>query len=110
MNGLNWTGRRAKDHLVDVIDRQTIMCLDRRSTIGLSSFRIASCDLARRYSEFCYTLRCVRSRGVACACRSPDDESPHKNIEHLADVAQLAEQLFRKQQVKGSNPFVGSLR
>ena len=25
-----------------------------------------------------------------------------------ADVAQLAEQLFRKQQVKGSNPFVGS--
>ena len=26
-----------------------------------------------------------------------------------ADVAQLAEQLFRKQQVRGSNPRVGSL-
>ncbi len=27
-----------------------------------------------------------------------------------ADVAQLAEQLFRKQQVRGSNPRVGSLQ
>ena len=28
--------------------------------------------------------------------------------EHLADVAQLVEQLIRNQQVSGSNPLVGS--
>ena len=51
----------------------------------------------------------------------PTDHTPHASASSidqpsklgqrsfLADVAQLVEQRFRKPQVKGSNPFVGSV-
>jgi predicted DNA-binding WGR domain protein len=34
--------------------------------------------------------------------------SGQRSLQHFADVAQLAEQLFRKQQVGGSSPPIGS--